>query len=70
MPMYLAGVPVRDQAILDLARLVDDPLLAASWKAPTAAAPRSWPSRSPNGKPSSPRSTTRRPTSPSSAASC
>lgn len=29
MPMYLAGVPVRDQAILDLARLVDDPLLAA-----------------------------------------
>jgi hypothetical protein len=28
MTMYLAGIPVRDQAVLDLARLVDDPLLA------------------------------------------
>jgi hypothetical protein len=28
MTMHLAGIPVRDQAILDLARLVDDPLLA------------------------------------------
>jgi hypothetical protein len=26
--MHLAGIPVRDQAILDLARLVDNPLLA------------------------------------------
>lgn len=28
MTMHLAGIPVRDEAILELARLVDDPLLA------------------------------------------
>ena len=28
MPIHLAGIPVRDQAVLDLARLVDDPFLA------------------------------------------
>lgn len=27
--MHLAGIPVRDEAILELARLVDDPALAA-----------------------------------------
>jgi len=29
MPMHLAGVPIRDDAVLELARLVDDPDLAA-----------------------------------------
>jgi hypothetical protein len=29
MSIFLAGIPVRDQAVLDLARLVDDPDLAA-----------------------------------------
>jgi hypothetical protein len=28
MTIYLAGIPIRDEAILELARLVDDPNLA------------------------------------------
>jgi len=33
MTMQLAGIPIRDEAVLELARLVDDPLLAGKLEA-------------------------------------
>ena len=67
--MFVAGIYVRDEAILELARLVDDPELAARLDENYSRGTKVL-ALTPNARRSSRRSKTRRRTSQSSAVCC
>lgn len=68
--VFVAGIPVRDEAVLELARLIDDPDLAGKLETAYGRETRVLALTIPDGRKSSPRLRTHRLTSRSFAACC